>query len=186
MNADHTTYQSDAQAVQRDPRARPRDAAPREVTPPTSGERLTRRRRTSDPLYFDQRIVPKGFSYEWKLEDTFGQPAGAHQGNLRENHWKPVPASRHPELVIGGDSVIRRPGTILMERPLYLTEEAQMEDLNEALKPVQHMEEVMYGTKPNQMTRDHPSVRKIAGVRQQWAPGEPVNEASEGGLSSEP
>ena len=40
MNGDNTLYQSEAQAVQRDPRARARDAAPREVAPPTTGERL--------------------------------------------------------------------------------------------------------------------------------------------------
>ena len=185
MNGDNALYQSEAQAVQRDPRARARDAAPREVAPPTSGERIRRRRRTADPFSFDQRIIPTGFSYEWKRESVFGEPDTTHMIEMRENHWKPVPASRHPELAMMGDTVIRRGGTVLCERPKYLTEEAQMEDLSEALKPVQHMEEVMYGTPPGQLTRDHPSVRKVAGVRQQWAPGEPVNEGGDG-LSSEP
>ena len=57
-----------------------------------------------------------------------------------------------------------------------------MEDLTEALKPVQQMEEIMYGNKPGEMTRDHPSVRKIAAVRQQWSPGDPIPE----GQSSDP
>ena len=145
------------------------EAAPREATPATSGARLTRRRRTADPFSFDQRIIPAGFSYEWKRESVFGEPDTTHMIEMRENHWKPVPASRHPELAMMGDTVIRRGGTVLCERP----------------KPVQQMEEVMYGTKPGELTRDHPSVRRIAGVRQQWSPGEPVNESGEG-LSSEP
>ncbi len=176
MSENHV-YQSDAQAVQRDPRAQTRDAPTRQAMPPTSGERLRRTRRTADPLHFDQRIVPVGFSYEWKCDDVLGQPNTTHMIGLRENHRRVVPASRHPELAYAGASEIRRPGLVLMERPKYLTEEAQMEDLGLALEPVQHMEEVMYGTKPGQLTRDHPSVRKLPGVRQQWSPGEPVNEA---------
>jgi hypothetical protein len=184
-NGDHTTYQSDAQAVPRDPRARPRDAEPREVAPPTTGERLTRRRRTVDPLYFDQRIVPAGFSYEWKCDDVMGQPNTAHMIGVRENHWVPVPAARHPELAYQGDTQIRRPGLVLMQRPKYLTDEAQMEDLGEALKPVQQMDQLMYGTKPGELTRDHPSVRQASKVRQQWSPGAPPDEG-DGGLSAEP
>jgi hypothetical protein len=47
------------------------------------------------------------------------------------------------------------------------------------------MEEIMYGTKPGEMTRDHPSVRKNSYVRQQYAPGPPVHE-DDGGMSAEP
>ena len=183
--SDNIIYESDAQAVARDPRAAPRNVSPRQVAPPTSGERLTRRRRTSDPLHFDPRIVPPGFSYEWKCDDVMGQPNTTHMIELRENHWKVVPASRHPELAYHGATEIRRPGLVLMERPKYLTEEAQMEELNEALRPVQQMEQIMYGTKPGEMTRDHPSVRKLPGVRQQWSPGDPINEGT-GGLSGGP
>ncbi len=122
-------------------------------------------------------------SYEWKRESVHGQPDNEHQINMRENHWKPVPADRHPGLAIEGDSVIRRGGTILMERPKYLTEEAQMEELQDALGPVQQMEEVMYGSKPGTLTRDHPSVRKVSKVQQQWAPADP---GGEDGLSAEP
>jgi hypothetical protein len=184
--SDNTLYQSDAQAVTRDPRAAPRQSAPREAAPPTNGgERLRRRRSTVDPFYVDPRIIPPGFSYEWKRRDVFGQPDETHWIEMRENHWKPVPASRHPELAGQNASIIERKGTVLCERPTYLSDEAQMEDLQKALAPVQHMEEIMYGTKPGELTRDHPSVRKLPGVRQQWAPGEPIEEGH-AGLSAEP
>jgi hypothetical protein len=166
-------------------RPNPRQAQSARATAPTSGERLTRRRRTADPFAFDQRVIPAGFSYEWKRESVHGQPDNENMRNMRENHWKPVPASRHPELAIEGDTIIRRGGTILMERPKYLTEEAQMEDLQEALNPVQQMEEIMYGTKPGEFTRDHPSVRKVSKVRQKWAADDPGGEEG-GGLSAEP
>ncbi len=175
-------YESDARASTRP--AATRQAATRAPSP-TSGERLTRRRRTSDPFEFDKRLVPAGYSYEWKRESVHGKPDAEHQIGLRENHWKAVPADRHPELAQQGDVVIRRGGTILMERPKYLTEEAQMEDLGEAMSPIQQMEEIMFGTKPGELTRDHPSVRNNSYVKQQYAPGEPINEGSEG-LSTEP
>lgn len=181
-------YESDAQAQPRDPRAEARETATR-IAAPTSGERLHRRRRTSDPLYIDKRIIPKGFSYEWKRVEQAGKPDSVHKMEMRENHWKEVPASRHPELATAGDSIIRRGDVVLYERPKYLTDEAQMDDISEALQPVQQMEGLMFGSKPGEMTRDHPSVRKIASVRQQYAPGDPVNEGGAGeggGLSSDP
>lgn len=182
--SDDTSYRSEARAVERPMRSDPR-GVPGRAPPPASGERLTRRRRTADPLAIDPRIIPQGMSYEWKRESMFGKPDGEHQIALRENHWRAVPASRHPELAQQGDEVIRRRDTILMERPKYLTEEAQMEDLTEAMAPVQGMEEIMYGTKPGEMTRDHPSVRRNSYVRQQYAPGAPVHEGDDG-MSAEP
>lgn len=154
---------------------------------PTTGERLTRRRRTTDPFYIDPRLIKPGWSYEWKRESVHGQPSTEHMINMRENHWKPVPADRHPQLAAAGETVIRRGGTVLMERPKYLTEEAQMEDIQAALNPVQQLEEVMFGTKQGEMTRDHPSVRRIAAVNRQYAPGDPGGAAEPtGGLSAEP
>lgn len=184
--SDNTLYQSDARTTGRDTRANPRAGAQASrAQTPTGGERLTRRRRTQDPFYVDPRVIPQGMSYEWKRQSIFGQPDNEHWIGLRENHWKPVPAERHPELAVAGESVIKRGGTVLCERPKYLTEEAALEDIGEGLKPVQHMEEVMFGTKPGEMTRNHPSVRRISAVRQQYAPGEPVTEAGDG-LSAEP
>lgn len=177
------SYRSNA-LEQRPSRPDPRGVSGR-AAPPTTGPRLTRRRRTANPLDFDQRIIPTGMSYEWKRESLLGKPDGEHQIGLRENHWRPVPASRHPELAQQGEEVIRRRDTILMERPGYLTEEAQMEDLSEAIRPVQGMEEIMYGTKPGELTRDHPSVRNISRVNQKWAKDDPFTH-NDGGMSAEP
>ena len=174
------TYQSQARGAARP--AQPRQAIPRQSMPPTNEPRLTRRRRTTNPLEFDQSIIPPGLSYEWKRESTFAQPDREHQIALRENHWTPVPADRHPELAPEGETVIRRGGELLMQRPKYLTEEAQMEDIQEALRPIAVTEEKLYGTPDGQFTRDHPSVRKVAGITQQWAPGSPIEES----LTSEP
>ena len=178
--SDPTLYQSEARAQQRDPRAQTRDQPPRQASPPTDAPRLHRRRRTADPFYIDPRLIPPGFSYEWKRESIFGQPDGEHQIGLRENHWRAVPAARHPELASAGDTVIRRGGSLLMERPKYLTDEARLEDIHEAMKPVLQKEELLYGPRPNELPR---AQRPGFGVNQQYAPGEPI---LEDGKYSEP
>lgn len=174
---DKAFYEEEARPIDRDERADPRaNAEPRMAAPPTSGERLQRRRRTEDPLYFAKEIVPPGVSYEWKRVEIYGKEDRAHWIGLRENHWRPVPASRHPDLCVDNDSVIRRGDLLLCERPKYLTDEAADEDMMEALKPVEGMEEIMYGTRQGEMTRDHPGVRRISGINQRYAPGDITGE----------
>lgn len=182
--SDKILYETEARATPRDQRAAARTTAPREAAAPTTGPRLQRRRRSHDPFFIDPKIIPQGMTYEWKMQSVYGQRYDDHWIAMRENHWKPVPADRHPELAMQGDTLIKRAGTVLCERPKYLTDEAQLEAINEGYRPVQAMEEIMYGTKPGELTRDHPSVRKSSFVRQQYAPGEPVGDG--GGLSSEP
>ena len=174
--AGQTAFESEAKGSSRPPRATAREASARQALPPTSGPRLYRRRRSSDPMAFDKRIIPEGMSYEWKRETIYGQADSAHQIDLRENHWRPVPAARHPELAPAGETCIRRGGSILMERPAYLTDEARMEDIMAGREPVERQEQLMYGTQPGQMTRDHPSVRRASYINRQYSPGEPIVE----------
>jgi hypothetical protein len=173
-------YESEAKGNARPTRAGTREAGPRQSVAP-SGPRLRRRRR-SDNLFNFRGLEPPGYTYEWKTESIFGAPNSEHMIDMRENHWRPVPAARHPDRSIEGETIIRRGGSILMERPSYLTEEARMEDINEAMAPVKQMEEIMYGTPSNTLTRNHPSVRKSSYVRRQYSPGPPINEGEEGGL----
>jgi hypothetical protein len=183
--SDPTGYQSEARAPLRAPGSAPRQAMPRQALPTNGEPRLTRKRRTLDPFFVDKRLWPPGMSYEWKAESIYGQPNGTHMIEMRENHWTPVPASRHPELAAAGDTVIRRGGTILCERPSYLTDEAKFEDIQEAMRPLQAKEELLFGTPAGQLTRDHSSVRGYAGVRVQHSPGAPIDEGGEG-MYSEP
>lgn len=181
-------YESDAAAVRRDPRASVRAGDPRPAQPPTSAPRLTRRRRSADPMYIDPRIIPPGMSYEWKVQSIFGAPRAGHWNNLRENHWKPVPAERHPELATDGESIISRAGTVLCERPSYLTDEAKMEDIQDAMLPMEKTDELLYGTPPGHLTRDTPSTRQRNYINRQWAPGDPREQPGidDGTLYSEP
>lgn len=106
-------------------------------------------RRTVDGLSIDPKVIPDGFSYEWKRETCFNEPDLDHMTNLQENHWRPVPASRHPHLMPEGkrDGAIRRKGLLLMERPSYLTKEARQEDYELAREQV-HIKEDQLGRTP--------------------------------------
>lgn len=154
---------------------------------PTSGPRLYRRRPDSSPFNLDRRIIPEGYDYEWKCESIYGRPERVHMNELRENHWVPVPAARHPDMAEPGDSCIRLPsGEILMERPKYLSEEAHIEQIMEGLAPLQKQEEVLFGTRPGEMTRNHPSVRRSSYITEQKSPGDPVLEEAHSAMYSEP
>lgn len=134
--------------------------------------RLKRRRsRAEDALYIDPRIIPSGVSYEWKRMSVYGQPDPHHQNNLRENHWLPVPASRHPELVSeNSKGTIAFEGMILMERPMYLTKEARQEDLQVAIDQVRSVGAQVTSTPDNTMTRDHPSVKANTYIKRSYEP----------------
>ena len=137
-------------------------------------QRLYRKRRTDDPMHIDPKLIPAGVSYQWCRESTFGMRDDDHIIDLKENHWVPVPADRHPELVVDGspkDGVIRKRGSILMQRPKYLTDEAHAEDdylareaMNRALNKAVH------GRPAGTLERDHPSVRDNTMIKRSYVP----------------
>lgn len=145
----------DAPKRRRSPRAKARQEEVRENDPRAAdGPRLFRRRRkTEDRFWIDPKVIPAGVDYNWKRASTRGLPDTEHINNLRENHWAPVPASRHAGVITEKD------GMILMERPLYLSQEAQREDLGIALDQVQSVSNAIVDTPNGTMTRNHPSVR---------------------------
>lgn len=179
--SDDTVYQSEARATARPIRSLPRDVTARMAAPSTDGPRLQRRRHLVNIM--EAPKPPPGFTYEWKAEAIYGEPQNEHVIDIRENHWKQVPASRHPEYAMAGDTLIRRKDTVLYERPTYLVDEARMEQIEDGMKPVLHQESIMYGDAPGQLTRDHPSVRRISKIQQQYAPG---SLPDDGPLTSEP
>lgn len=108
------------------------------VGPRDGEERLQRKRKSFvDAYHIDPALIPPGTSYEWKRENVYGQENPAYMMGLQENHWKPVDASRLPHMMPEGyKGAIRRDGLILMERPSYLTEEAEQENIEAARAPV--------------------------------------------------
>jgi hypothetical protein len=135
------------------------------------GRLVRRRRRVDDKFYVHPSKVPDGWSYEWKREEVYGMRDVTHQVNLRENHWTPVPAARHPEMMpIGDEGPIRKDGMVLMERPLYVTQDAREEDYKWAIEQVRGKESQIRNTPGGTFTRDHPSVDKIARIKRSYGP----------------
>lgn len=125
-------------------------------------QRLTRKRkRTEDRTYIDPAIIPEGWSYEFKRASVFNKPDTNHLNNLMDNHWSPVPADRHANLVVEQD------GLILMERPSYLTLEARQEDFDVAIGEVQRVTKGLLATPQGTMTRDHESVQRVTKVNRE-------------------
>jgi hypothetical protein len=102
------------------------------------------RRSNRDQWAFDipKHKIPEGTSYEFKATHILNEPNTTHMMGLALDHWRPVPAGRHPELVPPGTdptSPLVVKNMTLMERPQYLTDEARAEDHRNALEPVNTM-----------------------------------------------
>jgi len=97
-------------------------------------ERLRRRPVNFDKFYVDPTKIPSHMSYEFKRQFYLGKEDRRHQIDQEMNHWKPVPADRHPEIATEDPEgrIVMVGGQILMERPSYLTEEARQEDADVA------------------------------------------------------
>lgn len=109
--------------------------------------------------------IPPGTSYEWKRVTVAGKNDPSYDVMMREQGWEPVDSERHPELVAEGHKgAIIRDGLMLMERPIELTREAQAEDRAAARDAVSVKKQQLGETPTGTLTRDHPSVHKIAGV----------------------
>ena len=84
-----------------------------------------------DPYAIDPFLIPQGWVYEWKRYSIYNQVDHTHQAKLaRVGRWTPVPAERHDGefLPPGAKGSIIHDGLILMERPIELHREAQMEE----------------------------------------------------------
>lgn len=101
------------------------------------GEILTRRRTTvGDIFHVPLELIPEGWTYQWVAVKVVGNEQILLDYNLMmtENGWRPVPADRYPGrfMPAGFKGAIVRGDQILMERPLALTQEAQIEDIRNA------------------------------------------------------
>ena len=133
-----------------------------------TGRLKRQRRRVADALAIDPRLKKEGFSYEWKSESVGGQPDPQHMNDLKENHWREVPTDR-----VKG-AVVQLKGLRLMERPDYLTEDARREDYEIAIDQVRSVTDRLRTTPKGQLTREHPSVERISGIKRTY--NSPVQE----------
>jgi len=98
-------------------------------------------------FYIDPKIVPDGWTYEYRRLMVLGQSDPSYQVSLAMKGWEAVPVSRHPELMPYGHDggTIERRGMILMERPAQITERAKARDLAKARGQVRSKEDQLRG-----------------------------------------
>jgi hypothetical protein len=108
-------------------------------------------------FYIDPRIVPDGWSYEWKRHTVLGAQDPGYQVSLAMKGWEAVPASRHPELMpdTSKGATIDRKGMVLMERPAVITAEAVAREHRKAVSQVRQKEEQLNGAGPGEFSRDN-------------------------------
>jgi hypothetical protein len=100
-----------------------------------------------DKFYIDPKMIPDGWSYEWKTFTVLGKENPSYQVAMAHKGWEAVPRSRHPHLMpinYQGET-IEREGMVLMERPLEITQEAQARDQRIARAQVRGKEEQLGG-----------------------------------------
>jgi hypothetical protein len=108
-------------------------------------------------FHFDTKIIPDGWSYEWKRLTVLGATDPGYQVNLARAGWEPVPAARHRELMPDGHkgNTIERSGQILMERPKEITDAAYARELSKARGQVRGKEEQLHGAPSGTFGRDN-------------------------------
>jgi hypothetical protein len=110
-----------------------------------------------DKFYIDPRIIPDGWSYEWKAFTVLGKENPGYQVSLAHRGWEAVPRTRHPEMMPDNHrgETIEREGQILMERPLEITNEVKALELKKARDQVRGKEQQLSGAPPGQFERDN-------------------------------
>lgn len=121
--------------------------------------------------------IPHGMSYQWNNYTVLGAEDVHYNNSMAAQGWRPVPASRHPELVpegvTSGHIVIG--GQILVERPQELTNEARRYELDKARNEVAAKEAQLYGTPPGTMQRERANgTNDFNKVRREVEQGVPI------------
>ena len=116
-----------------------------------------------DEFYIDPRIIPDGWSYEYKRYTLLGAQDPSYQVQLARGGWDTVPAHRHPELMPDNwkGQTIERRGMILMERPKEITEQVKARELRKAREQVGTKEAQLSGAPPGQFDRDNKGDRLV-------------------------
>jgi hypothetical protein len=78
----------------------------------------------SDDFFVDPRVVPDGWTYQWKRIELLGKEDPAYNVQVARAGWEAVPVSRHPSMMPTNHqgATIDRKGCRLMERPTVIEE----------------------------------------------------------------
>ena len=110
---------------------------------------------TSDKFYFDRRIIPDGWDYQWWPFEVLGKGDSAFWTDVESGGWTAVPRTRHPEMMPDGwgTNTIERGGQRLMEQPMIITQRVKARDFQKARDQVGDKEAQLHGTPPGTLER---------------------------------
>jgi hypothetical protein len=111
----------------------------------------------TDKFYIDPRVIPDGWSYEWRTLTVLGKEDPSYAVNLARKGWEAVPRARHPEMMpenYPGNTIVRD-GQMLMERPKEITDEAKAKDYRNAREQVRAKETQLGAAPVGQFERDN-------------------------------
>lgn len=116
----------------------------------------------SDEFYVDKRVIPDGWTYQWRRLEMIGKQDKFYMNELKQRGWREVPGSRHPDMVPEGwgDQPIVKKGLILMELPTILVERSQGVEKREAETELQNAQAALTNSPRGTAPRDDPSVKK--------------------------
>jgi hypothetical protein len=105
-------------------------------------------------------LAPDGWTYELKATSIAGMENRHHMLERLRQGWRPVPASRHPNLMPAGYSgPIEIKGLQLMERPTILVQRAKDLEHRASMDQLRNAEAALADAKPNTGPRDHPGIK---------------------------
>lgn len=137
-------------------RVEPREA----VREPT---RLRRRvRATDDKFAVPVEFQPDGWSWEFKRYLVGGKEDNVYQSELSMNYWEAVTAESHPEVgarygIKAGPIFIG--DMLLMQRPSYLTDDANEEIYDMTISRRQSLKSSLTDAPHGHFSRDHDKTR---------------------------
>lgn len=114
-----------------------------------------------DSLWVPPEEIPDDVVYFWGREECLGWKDESRISDLYMEMWRPVPASRHPSLIAGGNEARMRNnvtyifngGLVLYEREKYLHKLA-MESVRRDIDKVESNMEGVEGGGPNNWRRE--------------------------------
>ncbi len=110
-----------------------------------------------DPFYIDPKIIPPGWSYEYKRHTLLGAKDPSYEVSIAQTGWDPVPLSRHRFMMPDNwqGNTIEKKGMILMERPAEITAQVLARELSKARGQVGDKEAQLYGAPAGTAPRDN-------------------------------
>lgn len=110
---------------------------------------------STDEFRIDDKVIPEGWTYEWKRDTVLGQKDPAYEVQLARMGWTTVPAKRHPDMMPLGytGDIITRKGQILMERPKQITDMIQSRDKRAARDQIRVKEQQLASAKEGTLPR---------------------------------